>query len=241
MDSRRTLLEYQDSESLAGAAAKQWLGPGARQYRSVALSGGRIARYFLRAAAEMSRAEPDVFQRLMQTHFFWADERCVPPEDAESNYRLARESLFDRVQLPALHLHRLQGELEPSAAVQLANAELLRTVPVNTAGTPMLDLVILGMGEDGHVASLFPDGISSRAQSPYAVAVGSKPPNPRLTLTYSTLAAARECWVLIAGGNKEAALQNSLTGNVATPLYQLIQLRPHTTLFVDRNILNSTP
>jgi 6-phosphogluconolactonase len=234
------LCQFPGPEALARAAASRWLGSTSPVFRNVALSGGRIARLFLGAAAELAMVDPTVSQKLRQIHLFWADERCVSPDDPESNYGLAKAALFDRIRMPDAGIHRLRGELDPSEAVQMANAEILRTVPCNAAGVPVLDLVFLGMGEDGHVASLFPGNEVSAPESAYAVVVGPKPPNPRLTLTYPVLAVARETWVLVSGKDKGLALRNLLQGNDPTPLHRLIQLRNRTVLFVDRFILNET-
>jgi len=237
---RIELCQFPGPEALARTAASRWLGSTAPVFRHVALSGGRIARLFLAAAAEMAVAEPKVARKLQQTHFFWADERCVSPDDPESNYGLAKEGLFDPVRMPDAGIHRLRGELDASEAVEMANAEILRVLPRDAAGVPVFDLVLLGMGEDGHVASLFPGNEGEAPESAYAVVVGPKPPNPRLTLTYPVLAVARETWVLVSGNGKGLALRNSLQGKDHTPLHRLIQLRNRTVIFVDRFILNET-
>jgi 6-phosphogluconolactonase len=237
---RIELCQFPGAEALVRAAALRWLRSTSPFFRNVALSGGRIARLFLAAAAELAMADPTVSQKLRQTHFFWADERCVSPDDPESNYGLAKAALFDRIRMPDVGIHRLRGELDPSKAVEVANAEILQVVPGNAAGVPVMDLVFLGMGEDGHVASLFPGNEVAAAESAYAVVVGPKPPNPRLTLTYPVLAVARETWVLVSGNGKELALRNSLQGNGPTPLHRLIRQRKQTVLFVDRFILNET-
>jgi 6-phosphogluconolactonase len=98
------------------------------------------------------------------------------------------------------------------------------------------------MGEDGHVASLFPGGSSAPSvlESPYSVAVGPKPPNPRITLTYPILAAAKEVWVLVSGNDKELPLRNSLEDKAQTPLNRLLNLRSATVILVDRFILNGS-
>jgi 6-phosphogluconolactonase len=234
------LCQFPGPEALARGAALRWLGPAAPVFRHVALSGGRIARLFLGAAAEMAMADPTVRRKLQQTHFFWADERCVSPADPESNYGLAKAGLFDRVGMPETAIHRLRGELDPWEAVQIANKEILGTVPRNAAGVPVIDLILLGMGEDGHVASLFPGQVIPATESVFAVVIGPKPPNPRLTLTYGVLAVGRETWVLVSGEGKEVTLRNSLQGKDDTPLHRLIQLRNRTVILVDRFILNAT-
>ena len=87
---------------------------------------------------------------------YWVDERCVPPEDAESNYRMTREALLDHVPLPPDQIHRIEGELEPEAAAARYEEELRSSFRLDDAGSPRFDLVALGLGSDGHTASLFP-------------------------------------------------------------------------------------
>ena len=89
--------------------------------------------------------------------FFWGDERCVPPNHPDSNYRLADDALLRPLGIGPERLHRIYGELEPAVAARAAEAELRAAGPVPPTEQPVLDLVLLGMGEDGHVASLFPD------------------------------------------------------------------------------------
>src|SRR5262249_49725561 len=120
----------------------------------VALSGGRISRNFFSDVVAQARARKISFGRV---HFFWADERCLPPDDAESNYRLARELLFEPLNVSADCIHRIRGEDPPDAAARAAATELSDRVSKNNSGQPALDLIFLGLGEDGHVASLFPD------------------------------------------------------------------------------------
>ena len=199
---------------------------------SVALSGGRIAKDFFSAVARLA---PEHGQSLTHVHFFWADERCVPPTDAESNYRIASELLFQPLAFAAANIHRVRGEDEPEAAARAAEAELRRLAPTSAAGQPVLDLVLPGMGEDGHVASLFPGEPEAVISSPavYRVVTASKPPPRRITLGYAALAAAREVWVLASGAGKEAALRESLSPTGQTPLARLLRSRERTRIFTD--------
>jgi 6-phosphogluconolactonase len=87
---------------------------------------------------------------------YWVDERCVPPDDAESNYRMTREALLDHVPLKPEQIHRIEGELEPEAAAARYESELRSSFRLEGAEAPRFDLVALGMGDDGHTASLFP-------------------------------------------------------------------------------------
>lgn len=218
--------------SVAAANAFLDLADSCGGASTVALSGGRIAKDFFRATAQLAQERR---QSLAHAHFFWADDRCVPPTDAESNYRIASELLFQPLAIPAANLHRLRGEDEPEAAARAAEAELRRRAPTNDAGQPVLDLVLLGMGEDGHVASLFPGEAEAVMSSPavYRVVIASKPPPRRITLSYAAIAAAREVWVLASGAGKEAALRDSLSAAGQTPLARVLRQRPDTRIFTD--------
>ena len=226
---------FDDEASLARDVASRWLEriaatDCAGTSHHVALSGGRIARDFLAAvAAGASQAAG----RLQHVHFFWADERCVPPDHAHSNYRLAAQFLFEPLQIPASHIHRIRGELPPAEAAVLAGDELRATVPARAGAMPALDLVLLGMGEDGHVASLFPGGQASGEGAPrtYLAVRGPKPPPDRVTLTYNAMAAARDVWVLVAGAGKREVLQDSLAAGGTTPLARVIRDRSETLIF----------
>lgn len=199
---------------------------------SVAISGGRIAQDFFRAVARLARERGQSFEHV---HFFWADERYVPPEHAESNYRSAKELLFTPLDLAPQNIHRIHGEEEPERAARAAEAELRRFVPTNAAGQPVLDLLLLGMGEDGHIASLFPgeaeDALNSLAV--YRAVTASKPPPRRITLGYAAIAAALEVWVLASGMGKEAALRESLSPEGKTPLARVLRGRERTRIFTD--------
>ena len=117
----------------------------------------------------------------------------------------------------------------------MASAELRAVLPIDGSGNPVLDLVFLGMGEDGHVASLFPCATEAVIQSlePVLDVIGPKPPPQRLTLSFATLAAAREVWVLASGVGKEEALRASLAPGLLTPLARLLSLRVRTRIFTD--------
>ena len=228
------LIQFDSDEELANGAAAAWLNEVAKANRQnmplyVALSGGRIARHFFAAI---------VAQALQRTispvgvHFFWADERCVPPTDRESNYGIANEVLFAPLRIQPDRIHRIRGEDNPeSAAAQAAN-EIEQVVPGNAASQPVLDFVFLGMGEDGHIASLFP-GDQVRSAATYRAVTGTKPPPQRITLSYNSIAAVKEVWVLVSGKDKESALRQSLLPIGATPLAKLIEMRSKTVLYTD--------
>ena len=224
---------FNSPDQLATNAARDWLAvvPESSSF-SVALSGGRIAKDFFSAVARLAWERG---QALDHVHFFWADERCVPPMDAESNFRIASELLFQPLGVSAAKLHRIRGEAEPDQAARAAEAELRRFAPFNAAGQPVLDLVLLGMGEDGHVASLFPGEPEDVMKSPavYRAVTASKPPPRRVTLGYAAIAAAREVWVLASGAGKEEALRESLSPSGRTPLARVLHEREQTRIFTD--------
>ena len=112
---------------------------------------------------------------------------------------------------------------------------MCRIAPMNTEGRPVLDLIVLGMGEDGHVASLFPGAPEEvvRCKSVYLPVVASKPPPQRITISLATIAAARQVWVLASGAGKEHALRESLSASGQTPLARVLQARDKTIIFAD--------
>lgn len=226
---------YDSDEDSAEAAARRWMATlhtSPSPVRCTALSGGRGARLLLNAITTLARcaSKPG---KLAGVHFFWADERCVGPEDGESNYRLAHELLFAPLGIPGERIHRIKGEKTPSEAGREAGLDLMQTVQTQHDGTPILDMVFLGVGEDGHIASVFPDAPASVLEGPeiYAPVTGPKPPPHRITLTLPVLAAARHVWVLACGAEKSKILDESLEGTRKTPLARLLGLRANTVIF----------
>jgi 6-phosphogluconolactonase len=233
------LISFATADELARAVAGAWLDEieagrrGGKSPCCVALSGGRIAQKLFALAVERAKARRFSFDRV---HFFWADERCVPPEDGESNFRVAREVLLTPLGIPETQIHRIRGEVSPEAAAVEAATELCRIAPLDSAGQPVFDLVLLGMGEDGHVASLFPCEFGEQRQSKAvyrAIQNSPKPPPNRVTLGYPAIAAARKAWVLASGAGKGTALRESLAPSGRAPLAQVLKLRRETTIFTD--------
>ncbi len=219
-------------EEIAQVAAREFVGLLKRRARGgafgVALSGGRIAQSFYKAICAIAR-ESD----FEDVHFFWADERCVSPDDPENNYFIAREFLFLPLAIAEENIHRIRGEVDPQIAVQEAEAEICRLLPLTDGGQPMLDLVILGMGEDGHVASLFPQENISMVQDPsvYRKVTATKPPPDRITLGYQPIILAKEVWVLASGQGKQGALNGVERGDPAFPLARVVKARSRTVVF----------
>ena len=159
----------------------------------------------------------------------------MPPTDAESNFLLAKTHLLDPLRIQPDKIHRVRGEIPPNRAAAEAKAEMCRIAPMTAAGQPVLDLIFLGLGEDGHVASLFPGAPDEvvRNRSIYLPVLASKPPPQRITICFATIAAARQVWVLASGPAKENALRESLSANGQTPLARVLQSRDKTIIFTD--------
>lgn len=229
------LIQFQNADEVAQTVAAAWLDEVANAATAgrafhVAVSGGRIAGALFASFGQQAKARA---ASLEHVHFFWADERCVPPDDAESNFRVAHEHLFAPLGIVQDRIHRIQGELAPDAVAREAEAEIRRIVPLAAEGQPVLDLVLLGMGEDGHVASLFPGEPAAVASNPavYRAVTAIKPPPHRVTLGYGVVAAAREVWVLVSGSGKEGALRESLRPEGRTPLARVLRSRARTRIF----------
>jgi 6-phosphogluconolactonase len=165
---------------------------------SLCLAGGTTPR----AVYEALAAEAELPWADISAYF--GDERCVGPDHMDSNYRMAREALFERVSLAPSHIHRMRGE-DPNR--EQAARDYDAVLP------DAFDVLLLGIGEDGHTASLFPNSPAlSETERRVLPVLGPKPPPERLTLTPPVLAAARSVFVLAAGAGKAAAVARALEG-----------------------------
>ena len=177
---------------------------------SLVLSGGNTPRTLYRLLASQFRDQVP----WAKVHLFWGDERYVPPDDAQSNYRMARETLLQGVPIPAENVHPMPTGLSDSDAAAREYEQTLRSYfsqPQND-DWPRFDLVLLGLGEEGHTASLFPESPALEETKRWVVAV--KPPNapsPRLTLTLPAITPAANIFFLVTGADKAQALHNVLS------------------------------
>ena len=168
----------------------------------IALSGGSTPAPLYRLLADPSWA-PRIDWTVVRVLF--ADERAVPPDHRDSNYRLVRESLLDRVGIPASSVERMRGD-DPDLDQAARAYEACLEQP--------LDLLLLGIGEDGHIASIFPGSaaVTERSRRVLAVADSPRPPPRRLTVTPRTIDEARGVAVLVTGSSKAAAVAAALDG-----------------------------
>lgn len=178
----------------------------------IALSGGSTPK----AAFELLADPNQPWRGRMpweMLDIYWVDERCVPPADADSNYRMTREALLDHVPLRPEQIHRIEGELEPEAAAARYESVLRSNFPLQRGEGPRFDLVALGIGEDGHTASLFPN--TAAVHELDRLAVANRVPQRdawRITLTWPVINHARSVFFLAAGEGKAAILKEVLTG-----------------------------
>ena len=184
----------------------------ARGVARVAISGGSTPKGMF--ALLVNRSRPYFAQMPWdRLQLFWVDERCVPPTDAESNYRMTKEALLQHVPLPAAQIHRIEGELDPEVSAARYEAMIRAAFLLEGAQTPAFDLVLLGLGEDGHTASLFPHTAALFELG--RIAVANHVPQKktwRITLTWPVINRGREVAFLIEGAAKAQAVRNVFCG-----------------------------
>jgi 6-phosphogluconolactonase len=210
---------------------------------TVALSGGSTPKAMLSLLAAHPFVDTVPWSSI---YFFWGDERCVPPDHPDSNYRMASEALLSKVPVPPANIFRIPAENpDPQRAAEEYAATLTRFFLVGAGATstdtaplsnlPRLDLVFLGMGPDGHTASLFPHTTALQAGDQIVVAnYVEKFKTYRITLTAATINNSRNVTFLAAGEDKAETLKNVLEGSYQPDLYpsQLIRPRNGTLLWL---------
>jgi 6-phosphogluconolactonase len=223
----------EDPEALSHAAARHFVtctrsAVESRGKARLASSGGSTPKATFKLLADP--AQP--YRALMpweNLEIYWVDERCLPPDHPDSNYRMTRESLLDHVPIPAAQIHRMQGELDPEEAAAKYESELRNQFRLEGAQGPVFDLLALGMGDDGHTASLFPhtDALLEMMRLVVANHVPQQKRSWRITLTWPVIIEARELFFLIAGKDKAEPLHSVLQGPYDPETYpsQLIQPR----------------
>jgi 6-phosphogluconolactonase len=199
-----------------------------RELAHVALSGGSTPK----RTYELLGAKPG---ELAGVQLWFADERCVPPDDEQSNYRLVSESLLVPARVSPERVHRMQGELGPDEGARRYEQALREGIGPWENELPVLDLIVLGVGPDGHVASLFP-GSPTLDAGDRAVCLGvrdsPKPPPERITLSLAVLRAARRCLLLATGASKADAIA-AMLGEPSRHVPASLLRRERLTVIVD--------
>lgn len=201
---------YETPEKLAEELAVQlmgWIENSPRPLFHLVLSGGKTPDLLFRALGE-KYPDPAHWQKV---HFWWADERMVPPENEQSNYGKVYQTLFSKNIIPEENIHRIKGENDPFEEVKSYSRQIAQKVPMQD-GWPGFDLILLGMGEDGHTASIFPDQMYL-LESPRACEVATHPKSgqKRVTLSGSTLNHALRVCFLVTGPDKAERIMEVAT------------------------------
>jgi 6-phosphogluconolactonase len=210
-------------EQLASAAA-DWIAAraGASPQRfAVCLSGGETPRLLYQQLAAPPRRDRLPWQR---THFFWGDERVVPKDDPRSNFRMASEALLRHVPVPPDNIHPMpteQGNAAAGAAEYEATLQRFYGADTLDPAWPLFDVTLLGLGEDGHIASLFPGSPALAETRRWAVAAIGADRLERITLTYPALASSATTAFLVVGGRKREAVARTRAGDPALPAARL--------------------
>ncbi len=178
----------------------------------IAISGGSTPKAMFALLADPGQPFTKAID-WARLKLYWVDERCVPPTDAESNFRMTNEALLSKVPLPPENIFRMEGELDPEEAASRYESTLRNSMKLEGAESPAFDLVLLGMGDDGHTASLFPHTAALHELGRLVVANHVVQKDTwRITLTSPVINQAREVAFLIEGEAKAAVLAEVLTG-----------------------------
>jgi len=164
----------------------------------ISLSGGLTPKIIFQALAEKYSDRID----WSGVHFFWGDERCVPPDSNESNYKMAKDTLLDKIDIPSINIHRIKGEAEPAEEAERYSAEILNNLPEKN-GLPKFDFIMLGLGEDGHTASIFPDRLDLfETHKICEVVIQPETKQYRITIAGNIINNSGKTAFLITGKNK---------------------------------------
>lgn len=233
---KKPIVEVADDAAALAEQAADWLLALTQRKTgtfSVALSGGTTPRRLYQLLASAPRRDSFPWDR---TCWFWGDERFVPHDDPDSNYHMVREAMLARAPVPAENIHPMPTEgLEPDAAAALYERTLKQFYGAEELAPdkPLFDVVLLGLGTNGHTASLFPGMAVLDERRRWVGTMTDPEAGTRLTLTYPALESSREAAFLVAGDDKRAVLQQVLGGNASLPA---ARLHPRGTLrfLVDR-------
>ena len=167
---------------------------------NLALSGGSTPKKLFQILAKPPYSTSIPWGK---TRIFFGDERCVPPTHPDSNFAMASNALLKHINIDPLRVHRVQAELEPEDAANAYHTVLGGYLPLNNANQAVFDLILLGLGDDGHVASLFPDTDILEEKEKRAAAVWVEKHNSwRISITLPTINSARNVWLLVTGEGK---------------------------------------
>ena len=206
---------------------------------TIALSGGSTPELLFTTLGENFSESA----QWKYAHFFWCDERCVPPDNTESNYGMAKKNLFDRIDIPEKNIHRIKGECDPEDEA-LRYSDKISEFTRSRAGFPLFDLIILGLGEDGHTASIFPGNLALLNSVKYCeVAIHPVTGQKRITLTGRVINNADLIYFLVTGKKKAAIAKEIFNKSEASgnlPATHIIPLKGTVRWFTDDEAVSLT-
>ena len=187
----------------------------------VSLSGGTTPRKIYERIAKKAMEQNVDWKSV---HFFWGDERCVPPDDERSNYLMAKKALLSTIDLPSENIHRIKGEINPEDSAYDYEAEMKRSF--STEITPSFDIMLLGLGDDTHTASLFPSSPALKETQRWAVPVLNEHGESRITLTLPVINHATTTIFIVSGKNKAEAVYRVLLNRFDPDKYPAQSVKP---------------
>ncbi len=188
----------------------------------IALSGGSTPKKLFKILIEKHK-EAIPWERI---HFWWGDERCVPPDDNESNFKMAFDILFSKIEIPQENIHRIKGENNPEIEAKRYSEEIADSLNLR-GGVPVFDMVLLGLGEDGHTASIFPGQLNLIDDE--RICAASEHPltgQKRITLTGKVINNASRIFFLVTGENKALRLSEIMNDDEAAKLLPAYYITP---------------
>ena len=204
------------------------------EFFHLAISGGKTPEYLFKVLADRDDLDWNKIK------LFWVDERCVPPDNDDSNYRVTKEVLLDNIDMPAENIFRMKGELDPDKAAADYSEILRKNVPLKN-NLPSFDILFLGLGEDGHTASIFPGNLEildSEKLCLHTVQPYTK--QNRLTLSAKVINNAAEVSFLITGENKAKIFNqiiNKSPGSINYPAYHISTMDKNLIYWLDKSVV----
>ncbi|MBN2356809.1 6-phosphogluconolactonase [candidate division KSB1 bacterium] len=204
---------FENSQKLATAVADDFIqsvrAAKNRHRFTVALSGGTTPRLFFEILATACANRID----WQKVHIFWVDERCVPPDHPDSNYGMTLTTLLSAIDIPEINVHRMRGEADPQKEAARYHREIEQSVRKTKNGWPVFDWMLLGVGEDGHTASLFPGSTTLDESESFCVsAIHPQTGQKRITLTLPVINHTRHIIFMVSGEKKAAIVAGILKG-----------------------------
>ncbi len=232
-----SIKKFKDNPAVANAFAKDLVEllrelTQVKTKVTISLSGGSTPKLLFEVLAREYSDSID----WCRVHFFWGDERCVEPDDPESNFGEASKLFLGQIEIPSENVRRIHGELDPEDACTHYEQVIRKCIETNDAGEPIFDIMILGMGSDGHTASIFPHQIELlNSKKDCEIAVHPESGQKRITLTGKVINASERVIYLITGSAKAPVLAEILSKSEGASKYPVAHVMPEgrTTFYLD--------